>query len=96
MIGHANSQRKIDDFKRDAVRLQPRYAALITPLRAQDESGHDEIWTFQRLIDSASYGDVRAAQWRLYGAGGLTGESLDLRLDFASLFLSAFNIRPPL
>ena len=71
LIGSAYSQLEINDFKRDATFIMPRYAILITPVWAQDLSQpiSTGFWTCQKLVDSASVGDLCAAQWWIYGAG---------------------------
>ena len=49
----------------------PRYAILITPVWVQDlaQPISTGFWTCQKLVDSASVGDICAAQWWIYGTG---------------------------
>ena len=71
LIGCAYSQLEIDDFKRDVTHIMPRYAILITPVWVQDlhRPNGPGFWTCQKLVDSASLGDLCAAQWWIYGFG---------------------------
>ena len=71
LIGCAYSQLEINDFKRDVTHVMPRYAILITPIWIQDlhQPNGPGFWTCQKLVDSASLGDLCAAQWWIYGFG---------------------------
>ena len=71
LIGCAYPQLGIGDFKRDACFIMPMYSILITPVWVQDlaRSIGNGFWTSRKLDDSASLGDICAAQWWIYGAG---------------------------
>ena len=61
LVAQASSQIEIDDSKRDAARLPPRYAALVTPYWAHGRTDFDEARARRRMDGSASYGDICAS-----------------------------------
>ena len=56
LIGQASSKMDIIDFRRDEMRIAPRYSILVTPVLIQDRDGANEFREWQKMVDSAALG----------------------------------------